>query len=132
MTGQPYGGWQPTPDEPPEHHRSNHHLDDLAQIPPEHEADLIATVLRDPDPGMADSAVLRHLDHRASQLLRSPAYTTWTDTIAPALADRPILTRRLREWTLPVTSGRCPRRRVPTRSSMPGSRAACARARRPR
>lgn len=57
-------------------------------------------VLRDPDPVMAQSAVVAELDRRAQQLLDDPAFTHWAQNIADALAGHDFLVGRLREWAL--------------------------------
>ncbi|WP_330242963.1 MULTISPECIES: hypothetical protein [unclassified Streptomyces] len=49
---------------------------------------------------MADSAVGRHLDRRAADLLTDPRFTAWAQNLTEVIADRDFLTRRLREWTL--------------------------------
>ncbi|MFD7624974.1 hypothetical protein ACFV7Q_02805 [Streptomyces sp. NPDC059851] len=64
------------------------------------EADAVAAVLRDPDPVMAESAVVTHLDRRAAQLLDDAAFPGWADAMAVALGDRAFPAHRLREWTL--------------------------------
>ncbi|WP_256639860.1 hypothetical protein [Streptomyces murinus] len=46
------------------------------------------------------SAVLRHLDRRAAVLLLGSAYEGWARDIAPLLIGHPLLTARLREWSL--------------------------------
>ncbi|MFD0265506.1 hypothetical protein ACFVGY_02780 [Streptomyces sp. NPDC127106] len=70
------------------------------------EADAVAAVLRDPDPVMAESAVVTHLDRRATQLLADAAFPAWADAMAAALGDRVFAVRRLREWTLLRAIGR--------------------------
>lgn len=60
----------------------------------------MAAVLRDQDMKMADSAVGRHLDCRAADLLTDPRFTAWAQTLTGVIADRDFLTLRLREWTL--------------------------------
>ncbi|MFD9262677.1 hypothetical protein, partial [Streptomyces sp. NPDC059538] len=67
---------------------------------PEAEAEVVATVLRDPDRVMAESAVVTHLDRRAAQLLADGDFRTWAGDMAAALAGRPFPERRLREWSL--------------------------------
>ncbi|WP_455361752.1 hypothetical protein [Streptomyces sp. SYSU K21746] len=49
---------------------------------------------------MAASAVGRHLDRRAADLLTEPRFTAWAQTMTEVIADRDFLARRLREWTL--------------------------------
>ncbi|MFF3356379.1 hypothetical protein ACFYWN_27900 [Streptomyces sp. NPDC002917] len=60
----------------------------------------MAAVLRDQDATVADSAVGRHLDRRAADLLTDPRFTAWAQNLTEVIADRDFLTRRLREWTL--------------------------------
>ncbi|MFG2867257.1 hypothetical protein [Streptomyces sp. NPDC048338] len=87
-------------EEPPEHRRFARHLEALEAVAPADEADLLAAVLRDPDPAMADSAVGRHLDRRAAELLTDPGFPAWARTMGETVGDRAFLARRLREWTL--------------------------------
>src|SRR5690348_6130909 len=87
-------------EEPAEHQRFARHLRDLETVGEADEADLVTLVLRDRDTAMADSAVGRHLDRRAAQLLTAPAFAAWADMMATAVAERGFLTRRLREWIL--------------------------------
>ncbi|MFF4319110.1 hypothetical protein [Streptomyces sp. NPDC001568] len=86
--------------EPAEHLRFAAHLRALEQVDDADEVDLIIEVLTDPDPVMACSAVVRHLDRRATELHHGPAWDPWAASIAPAAAPVPFLTGRLREWTL--------------------------------
>jgi hypothetical protein len=90
---------QPAPDE---HQRFAHYLQQLAAVREADEADLVATVLRDPDQAMAQSAVARHLDNRAAHLLPLPdqRYEDWARAIADQISELAFLTRRLHEWTL--------------------------------
>jgi hypothetical protein len=90
---------QPAPDE---HQRFAHYLQDLAIVGDEDEADLVATVLRDQDATMAQSAVVRHLDNRAANLLPLPdqRFEDWTHAMANQISELHFLTRRLHEWTL--------------------------------
>ncbi|MFI6035647.1 alpha/beta fold hydrolase [Streptomyces sp. NPDC051315] len=87
-------------DEPPEHTRYAEYLQALSQVAPADEVRLVRAVLTDPDRTMARSAVLRHLDHRAADLHRTPAYEPWSAFMIQATADHPFLTTRLHEWTL--------------------------------
>lgn len=87
-------------EEPAEHRRFARYLQALEAVAEADEIDLVAAVLRDKDATMADSAVVRHLDRRAADLLTDPRFTTWAQTLTEAIADRDFLTRRLREWTL--------------------------------
>lgn len=86
--------------DPDEHVRFAAHLDELRQVADVDEVDLVRRVLTDPDPTMAQSAVLRHLDRRAAGLCLDPAYEAWVGAMAQAVSGRPFLTRRLREWSL--------------------------------
>ncbi|MER5667151.1 hypothetical protein [Streptomyces mirabilis] len=87
-------------EEPAEHRRFACYLQALEAVAEADEADLVAAVLRDQDTTMADSAVGRHLDRRAADLLTGPAFTAWARTTTEVIADRDFLTLRLREWTL--------------------------------
>jgi hypothetical protein len=93
------GTHKPTRDE---HQRFAHCLQDLAIVGDEDEADLVATVLRDPDHAMAQSAVVRHLDNRAAHLLPLPdqRFEHWAHAMANQISELDFLTRRLYEWTL--------------------------------
>lgn len=66
------------------------------------EPELVATVLRDPDTVMAESAVSAHWDTRAAQLIQLGAdrFDQWADVIAEQITGHDFLTRRLHEWTL--------------------------------
>jgi len=86
--------------EPPERRRFARYLHALEAVAETDEADLVAAVLRDRDAAMAESAVGRHMDRRASQLLTVPAFTGWAHAMAEVIAERDFLTRRLREWSL--------------------------------
>ncbi|MFI7615853.1 hypothetical protein ACIBP6_32005 [Nonomuraea terrae] len=83
-----------------EHQRFARYLQDLAQVHQENEADLVSLILRDSDATMAQSAVARHLDHRAARLLADARFPGWAYTVATVIAEWEFLTRRLREWTL--------------------------------
>ncbi|MEU9086017.1 hypothetical protein [Streptomyces sp. NPDC048357] len=86
---------------PPEHWRYARHLEALAVAPGESaEAEAVAAVLRDPDPVMAESAVVTHLDRRAARLLADETFPAWARAMADALAGRAFPERRLREWIL--------------------------------
>jgi hypothetical protein len=86
--------------EPAEHRRFARYLQALETVAEADETDLVAAVLRDQDATMADSAVGRHLDRRAAQLLTDQAFTAWAQTMAEMIAERAFLTRRLHEWSL--------------------------------
>ncbi|GGT43110.1 hypothetical protein [Streptomyces purpureus] len=86
--------------EPAEHMRFARYIDALAQVPPARETALIADVLADPDRAMAESAVTRHLDRRATELLADPEFPVWTASMGDTVARFPFLTRRLAEWSL--------------------------------
>ncbi|MFE7333108.1 hypothetical protein ACFU8W_51755 [Streptomyces sp. NPDC057565] len=96
-----------SPREPAEHQRFAHYLSELEQVTDADEVGLVREVLADPDRTMAQSAVLRHIDRRATGLLADPAYERWTETMAQAVAGHPFLTGRLLEWSLfqAVTQG---------------------------
>ncbi|MGW4699935.1 hypothetical protein [Streptomyces sp. NPDC004285] len=83
-----------------EHARFAAYLEELRQVADSDEVDLLSRVLTDPDPTMARSAVLRHLDRRASVLYPGPAYEGWAQAMARATIDHPFLAQRLREWSL--------------------------------
>ncbi|MFG2874451.1 hypothetical protein ACGFYU_05460 [Streptomyces sp. NPDC048337] len=88
---------------PPEHWRYGRHLESLAVVPggsAEAEAEVVAAVLRDPDPVMAESAVVTHLNRRAARLLADEGFPAWAQAMTAALAGRAFPERRLREWTL--------------------------------
>ncbi|WP_404961882.1 hypothetical protein [Streptomyces sp. 147326] len=86
---------------PPEHWRYGRHLEALTVAPGgSAEADAVAAVLRDPDPVMAESAVVTHLDRRAARLLADEGFPAWARGMADALAGRAFPERRLREWVL--------------------------------
>ncbi|MBT2488048.1 hypothetical protein J7E96_05775 [Streptomyces sp. ISL-96] len=89
-----------THDEPAEHRRFARYLEALEAVAEADEAELVAAVLRDQDATMADSAVGRHLDRRAAELLTDPRFTAWAHTLGEVIGDRDFLTRRLREWSL--------------------------------
>lgn len=87
-------------EEPAEHRRFARYLQALKAVAKADEVALVAVVLRDQDTAMADSAVGRHLDRRASDLLTDAKFTAWAQTLIEVIADRDFLTLRLREWTL--------------------------------
>lgn len=86
--------------EPAEHRRFADHLRALASGPASEEASLVASVLCDEDVQMGQSAVARHMDLRAAELLTDARFTAWADLMATVVAHHGFLTRRLREWTL--------------------------------
>ncbi|MER7690965.1 hypothetical protein [Streptomyces sp. NPDC097610] len=90
---------EPT-EEPAEHRRFARYSQALEAVAEADEADLVAAVLRDQDTTMADSAVGRHLDRRAADLLTGPAFTAWARAMTGVIVDSDFLTLRLREWTL--------------------------------
>jgi hypothetical protein len=89
-----------TDEEPPEHRRFARCLEALEAVAETDEVGLVAAVLRDQDATMADSAVGRHLDRRAAELLTDARFPAWAQTLTDVIADRDFLARRLREWTL--------------------------------
>lgn len=86
--------------EPDEHVRFAAYLDELGRVTDADEPGLVRGVLADPDPTMARSAVLRHLDRRAAELHAGPAYEPWASVLTQAVVHDAFLTRRLREWSL--------------------------------
>ncbi|MFK0198432.1 hypothetical protein [Streptomyces lavendulae] len=64
------------------------------------EAEAVAAVLRDPDPVMAESAVVTHLDRRAPRLLPGTEFPDWARALHPVLDGHAFPARRLREWSL--------------------------------
>ncbi|MEU7554169.1 hypothetical protein AB0B01_17855 [Streptomyces sp. NPDC044571] len=64
------------------------------------EAAAVGAVLGDPDPVMAESAVVTHLDRRAAHLPAGARFAAWARAMATVLDDRAFPARRLREWTL--------------------------------
>ncbi|MER6202581.1 hypothetical protein ABT234_35075 [Streptomyces sp. NPDC001586] len=101
MTGPETDNEPPeTDDEPPEHRRYAHYLELLESVQEADEAGLVAAVLRDDCVVMAESAVNRHLERRAAQLLTDAHFPDWARTTAAVIGDRAFLSRRLREWTL--------------------------------
>ncbi|MER6789323.1 hypothetical protein ABT330_32710 [Streptomyces sp. NPDC000658] len=106
--------------EPPEHARFAAYLDALARVPAAEETALIRRVLTDEDATMARSAVLRHLDRRATAFPRATeadddSWQAWTKATEEAVGEDAFLTTRLSEWTLlralttpPGTTARTP------------------------
>lgn len=86
--------------QPPEHARFATYVRELRQATAAEEAALIRRILADPDPVMSRSAVLNHLDERATALHLTPAHPQWSQSMTEATTDHPFLTARLREWTL--------------------------------
>ncbi|MFD4248029.1 hypothetical protein ACFWP3_41620 [Streptomyces sp. NPDC058525] len=87
--------------EPPEHWRYERHLASLAAASGRSaEAEVVAAVLRDPDPVMAESAVVTHLNRRAARLLDDDGFPGWARAMTAVLAGRAFPERRLREWSL--------------------------------
>ncbi|MFJ8012873.1 hypothetical protein [Streptomyces sp. NPDC096339] len=87
-------------DEPPEHRRYAEYLHALEAVAEADEAGVVADVLRDEDPVMAESAVALHMERRATDLLTAPGFAAWAEAMAPLVAGRAFLVRRLHEWTL--------------------------------
>lgn len=88
---------------PSEHWRYERHLASLAVAPAgsaEAEAEVVAEVLRDPDPVMAESAVVTHLNRRAARLPAGQEFAAWAQAMTAVLAGRAFPERRLREWSL--------------------------------
>ncbi|GAA3387079.1 hypothetical protein [Streptomyces roseoviridis] len=86
--------------EPAEHRRFARYLTALGTVAEPDEAELVAAVLRDEDPVMAQSAVVRHVDRRAAELLTDARFPAWCRALSGVVAGRDVLARRLREWTL--------------------------------
>lgn len=91
IAGQPPGG---------EHGRFARYQRDLARVCEEGELGLLAAVLRDPDQGMAESAVAGHFDRRTVGLLADARFPVWARSMAQVVAGREFLTRDLHEWEL--------------------------------
>jgi hypothetical protein len=60
-----------------EHQRFARYLHELAVVRDEDEADLVTRILRDSDTTMAQSAIVRHLNRHAAQLLADEEFTAW-------------------------------------------------------
>ncbi|MFI5827955.1 hypothetical protein ACIA6C_11890 [Streptomyces sp. NPDC051578] len=73
---------------------------EAAAFADQREAEAVAVVLRDPDPVMAESAVVTHLDRRAVRLLADGRFPGWARAMETALHGRLFPSGRLREWTL--------------------------------
>ncbi|HEY9373524.1 hypothetical protein [Streptomyces sp.] len=86
--------------DPAEHRRFARHLAALGAVAEADEAELVTTVLGDEDTTMAVSAVIRHLDRRAAQLMSDPRFSAWAHAMAAATGEHDFLVRRLHEWTL--------------------------------
>ncbi|MET7504896.1 hypothetical protein [Streptomyces microflavus] len=87
-------------DEPAEHRRFTHYMQALETVAGADEADLLAAVLRDEDATMAASAVSRHMDRRATELLTNPAFAAWAQAMSRVIDQHDFLTTRLLEWCL--------------------------------
>ncbi|MFG1797891.1 hypothetical protein [Nocardia sp. NPDC049149] len=85
-------------DEPSDHLRFAAYLEELAQVADIDEIDVVIRILTDPDTLMAEAAVVRHVDRRATDLYLTPAYDRWAESIEQATTDHPFLVRRLHEW----------------------------------
>ncbi|MEU8756684.1 hypothetical protein AB0C88_40025 [Streptomyces chartreusis] len=86
--------------EPAEHRRFRAYLSALEQVTDADESGLVSKVLDAPDRTMAQSAVTRHLDRRATDLHHGPGYEPWAASMAQVVIGHPFLARRLQEWTL--------------------------------
>ncbi|GAA0319974.1 hypothetical protein GCM10010302_68990 [Streptomyces polychromogenes] len=87
----------------PDRWRYARHLDRLAAAGAagvKGEAGAVAAVLRDPDPVMAQSAVVTHLDRRAVRLAPGAAFRDWARALHSVLEGHAFPALRLREWTL--------------------------------
>ncbi|MYT73401.1 MULTISPECIES: hypothetical protein [unclassified Streptomyces] len=85
---------------PDEHVRFVAYLDQLHQVADADAAYLVSRVLTDPDEAMAQSAVVRYVDRRATCLYAGYAYEEWAHAMAGATIGNPFLAQRLREWAL--------------------------------
>ncbi len=73
-------------DEPSEHLRYWAYLAEFAQVADADELAMVAKVLRDPDPTMAEAAVVQHVDRRARDLHLGPAFESWAEAMTRATA----------------------------------------------
>ncbi|MYV96948.1 hypothetical protein [Streptomyces sp. SID3343] len=64
------------------------------------EFELLAGVVGDPDPSMAEAVVIRHLDRRAEVLAAGAEFAAWSARVAPMIGHWEFASGRLREWTL--------------------------------
>ncbi|MGW7264854.1 hypothetical protein [Streptomyces sp. NPDC054842] len=87
-------------EEPAEHLRFAAYLTELEHVSDADELDLVSEVLTDPDQSMAQSAVLRHLDRRATDIHSGPAYEPWAERMTQVTVRHPFLAHRVREWSL--------------------------------
>lgn len=85
---------------PAEHARFHGYIRALSQVAAPNECDLVRTVLADPDHAVAQSAIIRHIDHTAELLGSDERYAQWHERIAPVVEDHELLRRRLEEWAL--------------------------------
>ncbi|MFI6481384.1 hypothetical protein ACIBH1_25875 [Nonomuraea sp. NPDC050663] len=83
-----------------EHERFARYLEQLEDVRQADEAELVRSVLHDPDTAMAQSAVVRHLDRRAAGLLVDPEFDGWLHTMTTAIGEREFLAHRLEDWAL--------------------------------
>lgn len=95
MSNPTYG-----PAEPDEHRRYFRYLRALAAVSDDDETTLVTGILQDPDQAMAESAVARHIDDRARQLMTYERFPGWVHTMTGVIGERDFLIRRLTEWTL--------------------------------
>ncbi|WP_344325931.1 hypothetical protein [Kitasatospora putterlickiae] len=86
--------------DPDEHVRFARYRRAFDAVAPDDAADLVARVLTDPDPAMANTAVCEYLDRRAAELLTDPGYPAWSLELTGPVAVDAFTARRLREWTL--------------------------------
>ncbi|MFJ9902596.1 hypothetical protein ACIRVK_06765 [Streptomyces sp. NPDC101152] len=85
---------------PDEHVRFAAYLSKLGDVVDSDEVNLVSRVLTDPDQTMAQSAVLQHLDRRATDLYSGPSYDGWAQAMTRATIDHLFLAQRLHEWSL--------------------------------
>ncbi|MFD7431201.1 hypothetical protein ACFV6Z_29740 [Streptomyces sp. NPDC059818] len=74
-----------------EHQQFARCLNELAVVRNADEADLVTRILRHSDTTMAQSAIVRHLDRRAAQLLADEGFTTWARAMAEISTEREFL-----------------------------------------
>jgi len=91
-----------------EHARHRGYLAALSVVADTRDGEIVALILRDPDRVMAESAVVAHIDHRASQLAAkdpatataADAFAAWAATLADVVDPSSFVARRIREWQL--------------------------------
>ena len=86
--------------DPAEHARFHGYIRALSQVVEADEHALVRSVLGDPDHAVAQSAIIRYIDHTAGHLGSGERYARWHERIAPVVEDHEFLRRRLEEWAL--------------------------------